>query len=74
VLGFRFLFVEKTAPFATTWVEIGPELMSYACSDFEKALQAYRECTTLGEWPAYGDEVQVIDIKGPSTSTPITFA
>jgi len=74
VLGFRFLFVEKAPPYATAWVEIGPELMSYACSDFEKALQAYRECTTLGEWPAYGDEVQVIDIKGPSTSTAITFA
>jgi len=74
VLGFRFLFIEKTPPYATAWVEIGPELMSYACSDFEKALQTYRECTTLGEWPAYGDEVQVIDIKGPSASTAITFA
>jgi len=74
LLGFRFLFIEKTPPFATAVVEIGPELMSYAVSDFEKALQAYRECTTLGEWPAYGDEVQVIDIKGPSTSTAITFA
>ncbi len=74
VLGFRFLFVEKAPPYATAWVEIGPELMSYACSDFEKALALYRECTTLGEWPAYGDEVQVIDIKGPTTSTAITFA
>lgn len=74
LLGFRFLFIEKTPPFATAVVEIGPELMSYAVSDFEKALQTYRECTTLGEWPAYGDEVQVIDIKGPSTSTAITFA
>ena len=75
VLGFRFLFVEKAPPYATAWVEIGPELMSYACSDFEKALQAYRECTTLGEWPAYGDEVQVIDIKpSASASTAITFA
>jgi hypothetical protein len=55
-------------------VEIGPELMSYAVADFEKALQAYRECTTLGEWPAYGDDIQVIDIKAASTSTPITFA
>jgi len=75
LLGFRFLFVEKAPPYATAWVEIGPELMSYACSDFEKALQAYRECTTLGEWPAYGDEVQVIDIKpAASASTAITFA
>jgi exodeoxyribonuclease VIII len=74
LLGFRFLFIEKTPPYATAVVEIGPELMSYACSDFEKALQAYRECTTLNEWPAYGDAVQVIDIKGPSSSTAITFA
>ena len=74
LLGFRFLFIEKTPPYATAVVEIGPELMSYACSDFEKALQTYRECTTLGEWPAYGDAVQVIDIKGPSASTAITFA
>jgi exodeoxyribonuclease VIII len=74
LLGFRFLFIEKTPPYATAVVEIGPELMSYAVADFEKALQAYRECTTLGEWPAYGDAVQVIDIKGPSASTAITFA
>jgi hypothetical protein len=74
LLGFRFLFIEKAPPYATAWVEIGPELMSYACSDFEKALALYRECTTLNSWPAYGDEVQVIDIKGPTTSTAITFA
>ena len=74
MLGFRFLFIEKQPPYATAVVEIGPELMSYAVADFEKALQTYRECTTLGEWPAYGDEVQVIDIKGPTTSTAITFA
>jgi hypothetical protein len=76
VLGFRFLFVEKAPPYATAVVEIGPgELMSHAVADFEKALQAYRDCTTLGEWPAYGDDIQVIDIKAAaSTSTPITFA
>jgi phosphopantothenoylcysteine decarboxylase/phosphopantothenate--cysteine ligase len=49
-------------------------LMAAAVADFEKALKTYRECTTLGEWPAYGDDIQVIDIKGASTSTPITFA
>lgn len=74
MLGFRFLFIEKAPPYATAVVEIGPELMSYAVSDFEKALQTYRECTTLNSWPAYPDDVQVIDIKGASASTPITFA
>lgn len=74
MLGFRFLFIEKTPPYATAVVEIGPELMSYAVSDFEKALQIYRECTTLNSWPAYPDDVQVIDIKGASVSSPISFA
>jgi exodeoxyribonuclease VIII len=73
-LGFRFLFVEKEPPFATAVCEIGPELMSWAVADFEKAVNLYRECSASGVWPAYPDEVQVIDIKGPSTSTAITFA
>ena len=76
MIGFRFLFIEKQPPYATAVVEIGPELMSYAVADFEKALALYRECTTLDSWPAYGDEVQVIDIKpsAASASTAITFA
>ena len=73
-LGFRFLFVEKEPPFATAVCEIGPELMSYAVSDFEKAVTLYRDCTASGVWPAFTDDVQVIDIKGASTATPITFA
>lgn len=73
-VGFRFLFVEKEPPFATAVCEIGPELMSYAVSDFEKAVTLYRDCTASGIWPAFTDDVQVIDIKGASTATPITFA
>ena len=73
-LGFRFLFVEKEPPFATAVCEIGPELMSYAIADFERAVNLYRECTASGVWPAFPDDVQVIDIKGASTATPITFA
>lgn len=74
MLGFRFLFIEKAPPYATAVVEIGPELMSYAVADFEKALQTYRECTTLNSWPAYPDDVQVIDVKTVSAAQPITFA
>lgn len=73
-IGFRFLFVEKEPPFATAICEVGPELMSWAIADFEKALNLYRECTASGIWPAYPDDVQVIDVKATSTATPITFA
>ena len=73
-LGFRFLFVEKEPPFATAVCEIGPELMSYAISDFEKAVNLYRDCTASGVWPAYPDDIQVIDIKSTSTAQTINFA
>jgi len=73
-LGFRFLFVEKEPPFATAVCEVGPELMSWAIADFEKALTLYRDCTASGVWPAYPDDIQVIDVKTTSAATPITFA
>ena len=74
-LGFRFLFIEKEPPFSWAVCEIGPDLMSYAVSDFEKAVTLYKSCTALGEWPSYPEEVQVIDIKASSsTATPINFA
>ena len=73
-LGFRFLFVEKEPPFATAVCEVGPELMSWAIADFEKALTLYRDCTASGIWPAYPDDIQVIDVKTVSTATPINFA
>ena len=73
-LGFRFLFVEKEPPFATAVCEVGPELMSWAIADFEKALTLYRDCTASGVWPAYPDDIQVIDVKTTSTATPINFA
>lgn len=73
-LGFRFLFVEKEPPFATAVCEIGPDLMSYAVSDFEKAITLYKECSATGVWPSYPEEVQVIDIKSTTTAAPINFA
>jgi exodeoxyribonuclease VIII len=73
-LGFRFLFVEKEPPFACAVCEIGPELMSWAIADFEKAVNLYKECTASGVWPAYTEEIQVIDIKSTTTAAPINFA
>jgi exodeoxyribonuclease VIII len=73
-LGFRFLFVEKEPPFATAVCEIGPDLMSYAISDFEKAITLYKDCTASRVWPAYPEEIQVIDVKSTTTAAPINFA
>jgi hypothetical protein len=73
-LGFRFLFVEKEPPFSWAVCEIGPDLMSYAVSDFEKAITLYKSCTESGVWPSYPEEIQVIDIKSTTTAAPINFA
>jgi exodeoxyribonuclease VIII len=73
-LGFRFLFIEKEPPFACAVCEVGPELMSWAIADFEKAVTLYKECTASGVWPSYPEEIQVIDIKSTTTAAPINFA
>jgi exodeoxyribonuclease VIII len=73
-LGFRFLFIEKEPPFACSICEVGPELMSWAIADFEKAVTLYKECTASGVWPAYPDDIQVIDVKSTTTAAPINFA
>ena len=73
-LGFRFLFVEKEPPFACSVCEVGPELMSWAIADFEKAVSLYKSCTESRVWPAYPEEIQVIDIKSTTTAAPINFA
>ena len=73
-LGFRFLFIEKEPPFACQICEVGPELMSWAIADFEKAVTLYKECTASGVWPSYPEEIQVIDIKSTTTAAPINFA
>jgi hypothetical protein len=73
-LGFRFLFVEKEPPFATAVCEIGPDLMSWAVADFEKAVTLYKACTESGVWPSYPEEIQVIDVKSTTTAAPINFA
>jgi exodeoxyribonuclease VIII len=73
-LGFRFLFIEKEPPFAWSICEVGPDLMSYAVSDFEKAVTLYKSCTESGVWPSYTQEIQVIDVKSTTAAAPINFA
>jgi exodeoxyribonuclease VIII len=75
VLGFRFIAVEKEPPYAHAVYELGPELMTGAAFDFEKALALYKECTASGQWPAYPQQIQTIDIAAkPTAATNINFA
>jgi hypothetical protein len=75
MLGFRFIVVEKEPPFASAVYELGPEVMTQAAFDFEAGFKTYKACLALDEWPAYPDEVKVIDISSTKTAAaPIQFA
>jgi exodeoxyribonuclease VIII len=75
VLGFRFIAVEKEPPYAHAVYELGPELMTGAAFDFERALTLYKDCTASGNWPGYQTEITTIDIAAkPSAATNINFA
>ena len=75
VLGFRFVAVEKEPPFCTAIYELGPELMTNAAFDFERALTLYKNCLATGEWPGYQKEITTIDLAAkPSAATNISFA
>lgn len=74
VKGFRFIVVEKSPPYCVAIYEFGPELMTYAAMDFEKAVSDYKTYTGLDEWPGYPSEVVELDIPSKTASTPISFA
>ena len=75
VLGFRFIAVEKEPPYAHAVYELGPELMTNAAFDFERALALYKECTASNHWPAYNQGIQTIDLAAkPTAATNINFA
>jgi exodeoxyribonuclease VIII len=73
--GFRFIVAEKEPPYEYAIYELGPEIMSYAVTDFEAGLKSYKSCMALDEWPGYGSDIKVIDIATKaSTAEPIKFA
>ena len=75
IKGVVFVAGEKSAPYLSAAYEFGPELMTYAIEDFEKAVALYKSCSALDEWPGYPTEVTTLDISSKSSaSAPITFA
>ena len=73
--GFRFLVVEKEAPFLTAVFELHPDLIAEGEALMLSAMKAYEVCKSFNEWPAYPSEVIVI-ARPTSTAAlpPINFA
>lgn len=60
----RFLFIvqEKTPPYLTSVVELIPEAIDRGAELNRQALDLFHECTKTGNWPGYGDGIQIVDI------------
>lgn len=73
--GFRFVVVEKEAPFLTAVFELHADLIAEGEMLMLQALKSYEACKSFNEWPSYPSEVQVI-ARPASTAqqAPINFA
>jgi hypothetical protein len=67
--GFRFLVVEKEAPFLTAVFELHPDLIAEGEALMLSAMKAYEVCKSFNEWPAYPSEV--ITIARPQSTAPL---
>jgi hypothetical protein len=67
--GFRFLVVEKEAPFLTAVFELHQDLIAEGEALMLSAMKAYEVCKSFNEWPAYPSEV--ITIARPQSTAPL---
>jgi hypothetical protein len=58
------IFQEKTAPYLVTIVQPDSAALDVGRTRNRKALDVYRTCTETGEWPGYGDAVQLVTLPG----------
>ena len=73
--GFRFLVVEKEAPYLTAVFELHQDLIAEGDMLMLQAIKSYEVCKSFNEWPAYPTEV--ITIARPQSTAaiaPINFA
>ena len=55
--SFRFIVVEKTAPYALTVFQVAPDLRELAERQIDWALDMWAGCLAADTWPAYSDRV-----------------
>lgn len=61
---FRFIVVEKSAPYLVAVHEFDEATRLTAYDLAARARQTFAECTATGVWPGYGDDVLTPDIPG----------
>lgn len=60
----KFLAMEENSPYACKVYTLDPEAIEIGRIEYRAALNQYAECVESGEWPAYGDDEEVISLPG----------
>lgn len=61
-LAFRFVAVEKEAPFAVRHFHISPLALEIASKKIDDLLLSYAQCLEKDEWPGYPDEIELLEM------------
>jgi len=59
---FRFIFQEKSAPFAASVIELHPDVLTMARKRTARAREIWRNCVRSNHWPGYPPGVHVVDM------------
>ena len=62
--NFRFIVVEKSAPYLVSVIELDSEYAAIGRQRMRRAIDLYKECVDANKWPGYGDDTQLV---GPPT-------
>ena len=64
VMGFVFVAVESEWPYAASALMLDPRSLEQGRAEYRRNLDTYAACRRKGEWPGYGDAVQLIELPG----------
>jgi hypothetical protein len=62
LVGFVFVFQEKTAPYLVNVAEIDAPSLRVARELNLRALDVYAECVANDEWPTYSDDIELVGL------------
>lgn len=61
-LSFRFVAIEKEAPFAVRHFHLSPLALEIATKKIDELLLSYARCLEKDNWPSYPDEIELLEL------------
>jgi hypothetical protein len=61
---FYWVAVEKDTPYAVAVYKASDEMLEHGRQQYRKAIDLYKECAALDLFPAYSQQVQILDLPG----------